>query len=65
MKYELGVVNPNKSTQRTIVVELSDDQVAAAKASPDWMGEVQRLARPRMPKGFMFISCAVRAVANA
>jgi hypothetical protein len=60
VRYTVGLVNPKTSEQQTVTVALSDDEVAAAKASPDWMDYVQR--RAPLPNGFLFLGCAVRPV---
>jgi hypothetical protein len=63
MKYTIGLVNPKTSEERIVTVELSDAQVKAAHASPDWMMYVQH--RAHVPKGFMFLGCAVKPVLQA
>jgi len=65
MRYEFRLVNPKTSEEQTITVKISNDQVAAAKASPYWMAYVQNIARSSMPRGFMFISGQVKPVLNA
>jgi hypothetical protein len=60
VRYTVGLINPVTNEQRIATVELSDDQVAAAHASPDWMSFVQRFVR--VPKGFLFKGCAVTPV---
>ena len=57
--FELRIVNPKTSEERSIVV-LADR--AAAEASPDWMAFVQNAARPEIPPGFMAIMGCVREV---
>jgi len=65
MRYEFRLVNPKTSEEQTITVKISNDQVAAARASADWMTHLQNIARPFVPVGFMFISSAVKPVASA
>ena len=62
MNYEVAIINPKTSEQRKIPVELSLDQVEAAKASPCFQSFVQTLARPDIPDGFMFAGNGVRPV---
>jgi hypothetical protein len=65
MKYTIGLVNPKTFEERIVTVELSDAQVKAAHASPDWMMYVQDRARPKLPKNFMPICSAVKQVLQA
>jgi hypothetical protein len=57
--YELQLVNPKTSEEKTITV-LADRN--AAEASPDWMAFVQAIAKPDIPAGFMCIMGRVREV---
>ena len=58
MIYHVDVVNPKTSEERTVTVELTPEQNVAARASLDWMREVQ--LQTRMPEGFLPIGCRVR-----
>jgi hypothetical protein len=57
--YELQLVDPKTSRERTITV-LADRE--AAEASPDWMAFVQAIAKPQIPANFMCIMGRVREV---
>jgi hypothetical protein len=64
MNYEIEIVNPKTNEQKKIVVELSPDQLAAAKASPYLETYVVDIARPQIPDGFLPIGQRVRPVTN-
>ena len=60
--YEIDLVNPKTNEETAVTVSISELQRARAKASADWMGALQDLARPLLPEGFMPIGCRVRSV---
>jgi hypothetical protein len=62
MNYEVALVNPKTSEQKTIVVELSTDQASAAKSSPCLNSFVQAIAWPDIPAGFLPVGNGVRPV---
>jgi hypothetical protein len=62
MNYEITLVNPKTNEQRKILVELSPDQLAAAKSAPYLEMYVVDIARPQIPDGFMPIGQRVRPV---
>jgi hypothetical protein len=62
MNYEVALVNPATSEQRKILVELSRQQAADAKAAPCLHTFVQNIARPEIPEGFMPLGNGVRPV---
>jgi hypothetical protein len=62
MNYEVALVNPSTSEQRKILVELSRQQAADAKAAPCLQAFVQAIARPEIPAGFMPLGNGVRPV---
>ncbi len=64
MNYEISLVNPKTNEEKKIVVELSPDQLTAAKASPYLETYVVNIARPQIPDGFMPIGNRVRPVTN-
>ena len=61
MTYEVDIVNPKTSEERTINVTLTDLERARAKRSRCWMSAVQAKARPSIPPGIMPIGNRVRA----
>jgi hypothetical protein len=63
MKFEVALVNPKTSEDRTIIVELAADQVEQARESGDQAGWIQTFAKPKFPPDFMAVCngvCPVR-----
>lgn len=63
MKFELALVNPRTSEDRTIVVDLTAEQVSQARESEDPAAWVWTFAKPQFPPGFMAVGngvCPVR-----
>ncbi|EIG63481.1 hypothetical protein [Bradyrhizobium sp. WSM1253] len=58
MIYQIDIIDPKTNEEQTVTVELSPEQNVAARASQDWMREVQLHAR--LPQGFMPIGRRVR-----
>jgi hypothetical protein len=62
MNYEVALVNPKTSEQKKIIVALSPEQVADAKAAACLQTFIQGIARLEIPDGFMPAGNGVRAV---
>jgi hypothetical protein len=62
MNYEVALVNPKTSEQKKIIVALSPEQAADAKAAACLQSFIQGIARPEIPDGFMSAGNGVRAV---
>jgi hypothetical protein len=63
MIYEVDVIDPQTSQEQTIKVEITAEQNAVARASSDWMREIQM--RACLPQGFMPIGRRVRPLPMA
>ena len=62
MNYEVALVNPKTNEHKNIIVALSPEQVAGAKAAACLQSFIQGIARPEIPDGFLPIGNGVRAV---
>ena len=60
--YEIDLVNPKTNAETLVTISITELQRARAKKSPCWMREVQILANPLLPPGFMPIGGRVREV---
>jgi hypothetical protein len=62
MNFNVALVNPRTGEQRTILIELSQQQAADAKGAPCLQSFVQAKARAAFPDGFMPLGNGVAAV---
>jgi hypothetical protein len=62
MNYEITLVNPKTSEHKKIIVALSPEQAADARAAACLQSFIQGIAHPEIPDGFMPLSNGVRAV---